>query len=436
MTEEANNSRPKRQRMGMPPVAEAAGENSAVAAPASDHPEAVTVGRKTRMGPSPAQPGAPGGKAAPQRTRMGSQPGAAPDGAAASQPTRMGSRPAARTEPPASAGAPTGTGSTAPPDPRSGPTRSETQTTAADAVRTPGARRKRVLLVLGLLAAAAAVVVLARWLRTIPEVQSFLATFPGHPTLPDAAPTGLPAWMGWQHFLNMFFMVLIVRTGLQVRHEKKASAHFTPKANSFFSPRGSTPKKVSLSQWLHQALDVLWVVNGIIFVVLLLVSSQWMKIVPTSPDVVPNALSAALQYASLDWPDENGWLHYNALQMLAYFATVFIAAPLAIISGIRFSTWWPDRNERLSKIYPVEIARAVHYPVMLYFVAFTLVHVFLVFFTGALRNLNHMYTSRDVVDWLGLAVFLLSLLVIAAAWFLTKPLFMRPVAGKFGTLSK
>ncbi|MEU5849212.1 hypothetical protein [Saccharopolyspora shandongensis] len=46
-------------------------------------------------------------------------------------------------------------------------------------------------------------------------------------------------------------------------------------------------------------------------------------------EVFPNALSAALQYASLDWPTENGWVHYNALQQLAYFTTVLVATPLA-----------------------------------------------------------------------------------------------------------
>lgn len=296
---------------------------------------------------------------------------------------------------------------------------------------------KRAMLTLGLAVVAVVVlVIVARWLRTTPDVQSFLGQYPGHPTLPDTVPTGLPGWLGWQHFFNIFFMVLIVRTGLQIRHEKKAPAHWTPEPNSLFSPKGSTPKKVSLTQWLHQALDILWVANGLVFIVLLFATSQWMRIVPTDWDVVPNALSAMLQYASLEWPTENGWIYYNALQMLAYFSIVFLAAPLAVISGIRFSTWWPDQNSRLSRIYPIEVARAVHYPVMLYFVAFTLVHVFLVFFTGALRNLNHMYASRDEADWLGLGVFVVSVLVTGAAWILTKPLFMRPVAGRFGTLSK
>jgi hypothetical protein len=161
-----------------------------------------------------------------------------------------------------------------------------------------------------------------------------------------------------------------------------------------------------------------------------------MRIVPTHWDAIPNMLSAAVQYASLDWPSENGWVHYNALQVMAYFVTVFIAAPLAVLSGMRFSTWWPEKADRLNKAYPVEWARAVHFPVMLYFVGFTIVHIFLVFFTGALRNLNHMYTSRDVVDWWGLVVLLASLATVTGAWFLAQPLFTTPIATRMGKVTK
>lgn len=288
-----------------------------------------------------------------------------------------------------------------------------------------------VVLVLALVA-----VLGARWLRSMGPVQEFIATYDGHASQPDGAPVGLPAWLGWQHFFNMFFIVLIIRTGLQVRTERKPPGYWTAKQDSFFSPKGNIPKKVSLSQWLHQSLDVLWVLNGVVFIVLLLATGQWMRIVPTSWDIFPNMLSAGIQYVSLDWPTENGWVHYNALQVMTYFITVFIAAPLAIISGIRISTWWPEKAAGLNKAYPVEWARAIHFPVMIYFVAFTLVHVFLVFFTGALRNLNHMYTSRDIVDWWGLIIFVLSLVAIAAAWFLTKPLFTTPVAARMGKVSK
>lgn len=311
-------------------------------------------------------------------------------------------------------------------------------TTASIAIRKIKEKNwgRRIIFLAALTVLAVVSVFVARWLMTTQPVSQFVVDFPGYVEPAEGAPIGLPAWLNWQHFLNIFFMVLIVRTGLQVRLEKKVPAYWTARPHSFFSPKNSTPKKVSLTQWVHQSLDIFWVANGLIFVVLLFVTGQWLRIVPTSWDVFPNALSTLLQYASLNWPLENSWVHYNSLQILTYFTTVFIAAPLAIITGIRFSTWWPDQNEKLSKLYPIEWARAIHFPVMVYFLVFTGIHVFLVFFTGALRNLNHMFTSRDVVDWWGLIIFVISLVVIAAGWWLTKPLIMRSIASKFGTVSK
>lgn len=286
----------------------------------------------------------------------------------------------------------------------------------------------------GLLFAAALAVALVRFLLSTPWGMDFLAAYPGEYHLPEGAPVGFPAWLGWQHFFNVFLMVLIIRTGLQVRTEKRPSV--------FWSPRSNNRRKISLNLWFHQSLDILWLVNGVIFVVLLFLTGQWMRIVPTSWEVFPNAVSAGLQYVSLDWPTENGWVNYNALQQLAYFVTVFLAAPLAAITGVRMSGVWPKNATGLNKAYPVEWARAVHFPVMLYFVAFIAVHVFLVFATGALRNLNHMYAAQGSTDpnayadnWTGFWFFTASLVVIAAAWIAARPLVLAPIARLFGKVS-
>ena len=278
----------------------------------------------------------------------------------------------------------------------------------------------------GALAAGMAVLAV-RWLLSLDGMQDFLTTYPGEYHLPEGAPVGFPAWLGWQHFFNVFLMVLIIRSGLTIRTEKRPSV--------FWAPRNKPKGKVSLTIWFHQALDILWIVNGLIFVVLLFVTGQWMRIVPTSWEVFPNALSAALQYVSLDWPTENGWVNYNSLQQLAYFTTVFIAAPLAIITGVRMSGIWPKNAKALNRAYPVEWARTVHFPVMLYFVAFIIVHVILVFATGALRNLNHMYAATDAENWVGFWLFVLSMIVIAAAWVAARPLVLAPIARLFGTVS-
>ena len=297
----------------------------------------------------------------------------------------------------------------------------------------PGARTA------GTAAAAVVLIVLvvlaAKWLRGSGAADGFLATYPGHATLPEAAPTGLPAWLGWQHFLNVFFLVLIIRSGWRVRANPRPEAYWTRNNTGPLRTRGN-PVKISLDLWLHLCMDVVWLLNGLVFVVLLAVTGHWMRIVPTGWDVLPNALSAGLQYASLDWPTDNGWVSYNALQLLAYFVVVFVAAPLAFLTGVRMSGIWPQNAQRLNKAYPITLARAVHYPVMLFFVLFVVTHVFLVLTTGALRNLNHIYAATDDGGWLGFWLFLGSLVVISAACLLARPVFLRPLASLMGKVSK
>ncbi|MDR7084843.1 thiosulfate reductase cytochrome b subunit [Arthrobacter ginsengisoli] len=279
------------------------------------------------------------------------------------------------------------------------------------------------------------VVLLAKWLREVPGGQSFLADFPGHTELPEGAPVGLPAWLGWQHFLNMFFIVLIIRSGWLVRTTARPKVYWTRNHTGLIRTKNQ-PTKISLDLWLHLTLDALWVINGIVFIMLLVATGQWVRIVPTSWDVVPNAASAALQYASLNWPTEDGWVNYNSLQLLAYFTTVFIAAPLALITGLRMSPLWPTKAQTINRIFPITAARAMHFPVMLYFVLFIIAHVTLVLATGALRNLNHMYASSDEGGWLGFWIFAASLVVVIAAWLLAKPIFLQPIASLTGRFSR
>ncbi len=293
--------------------------------------------------------------------------------------------------------------------------------------RTLGQWIKRVvLLAVGSVAAAAILILAARGVTTLPGVPEFLRRYPGEYPLPEAAESGFPWWAQWTHFLNLFLMVLIIRSGYQVRTQQKPPAFWTPKGGG---------KKISINLWLHQMLDILWLANGLIFAVLLFASGRWLRIVPSSWEVFPNALSALLQYMTLDWPVENGWVNYNSLQQLMYFLVVFIAAPLAAITGVRMSEFWPKNATRLNRIYPVEAARAVHFPTMLFFVLFIIVHVFLVFATGALRNLNHMFGGTDVVNWTGFWLFATAIAVTASGWYAARPLVLAPLAKLFGQVS-
>ncbi|WP_083319803.1 cytochrome b/b6 domain-containing protein [Corynebacterium sp. HMSC074A01] len=268
-------------------------------------------------------------------------------------------------------------------------------------------------------------VLAARWFVGTETGADFITRYDGRQPLPDSAPVGLPSWLAWSHFFNMFLMAMLVKTGLTQRREAKPAAYWAPRTR----PR----EKISVNLWLHLVLDLAWVVLGVIFYVLLFATGQWMRIVPTSWEVFPHALSAGIQYLSLDWPSENPWVYYNALQELSYFLVVFVASPLAIISGARMSPVWPKRWTFPS----MRTARALHFPTMIFFVVFLLIHIVLVATTGLRGNLNAMFAATDdPTGWTGTILFVVAAAIIAGGWALARPVLVAPLAAKTGNVTQ
>jgi sulfoxide reductase catalytic subunit YedY len=273
-------------------------------------------------------------------------------------------------------------------------------------------------------------------------------------TSPDVAqPHGFPTWLRLTHYVNLLFIILLVRSGLQILADHPRlywNLHCTPGSEwARFTPvivptdRVWTAKDDSrhLSPWIglpgyrhtigmarhwHFISVLFWLVNGGVFVAFLLFTPQWRRLVPTSWQIVPEAWKVFVHYATFHLPPEpDGFYRYNALQQLAYFSVVFVLAPLAIVSGPSMS---PALTNRFSW-YPKlpgnrQIGRSLHFLVMCAFVLFTLTHVAMVVFTGLARNMNHIVIGTDDGSlrgvYLGLAGLGLILLVNAlanwAAW--------------------
>jgi thiosulfate reductase cytochrome b subunit len=182
---------------------------------------------------------------------------------------------------------------------------------------------------------------------------------------------------------------------------------------------------IGLARWWHLGVDTLWLLNGLVFYVLIFSTGHWRRLVPTSWDVIPNALSVMVQYGSLDWPTENGWWAYNSLQLLAYFVTVFIAGPLALITGLGMSPALSTRFRRISSVLSIQTARSLHFLVMCWFLFFIVVHVTLVFTTGLRANLNHAFAAREDDSWTGFWVFVVAMVVVVVGWVAATPLTIR-----------
>ncbi|WP_111720667.1 molybdopterin-dependent oxidoreductase [Homoserinimonas sp. OAct 916] len=296
-----------------------------------------------------------------------------------------------------------------------------------------------------------AAIAVARGLRTVPAVQDFLITYPGTSELPAWAPVGFPAWVGWQHFLNAFMIFFIIRSGWQIladhprlywtRHSGPGKNWFrmqkpippnplyTAKEDSISLPSAvGLPGRrhtIGLARWWHLGMDTLFLANGIIFYILIFSTGQWVRLVPLHWDVIPNSISVAIQYLSMDWPLETGWTNYNGLQLIAYFITVFIAAPLALITGLGMSPALSTKFRWVSRVLSIQVARSLHFFVMLWFVGFIIIHVTLVMATGALQNLNHMYAMRNDDSWAGFWIFTASMVVIVVAWVAATPVTYR-----------
>ena len=59
-------------------------------------------------------------------------------------------------------------------------------------------------------------ITIAKELRSYPAVEQFIAHYPGAPASARAVRSGFPVWLRWQHFLNLFFLMFIMRSGIQI----------------------------------------------------------------------------------------------------------------------------------------------------------------------------------------------------------------------------
>jgi sulfoxide reductase catalytic subunit YedY len=288
-------------------------------------------------------------------------------------------------------------------------------------------------------------------LRELPSVQGFIARYPGIPPSAVAVTTGFPVWLRLLHFLNLFFMAFIIRAGVQIlashprlywkrdctpgtewfRFQKAVPADriWTAKDDSVALPAWlgipGMRDSIGLARWWHFSIILLWMINGIVFYVLLFTTDQWLRLVPTTWGVIPNAASTALQYLSLTFPADDSWMRYNSLQQITYFITVFIAAPTSILTGLMQSPAISNRLGWIGRAFNRQRARSIHFIALCWFLLYILAHVTLVFITGARVNLNMMFAGVNDDSWSGAWVFVPAMILLVVAWWLASPFTIR-----------
>ena len=291
----------------------------------------------------------------------------------------------------------------------------------------------------------------AQSLRELPSVTAFIQSHPGIAQSAPSVDSGFPWWLQLQHFLNMFFMLFIMRAGLQILadHPRLYWGRDCTPGSDWFRFQAPVPQgriwtakddsvtlptwlgipglrhTLGLSRWWHFSINLLWLINGIAFYALLFSTDQWRRLVPMTWEVFPAALSTAIQYASLNFPIDEGWTRYNGLQQFSYFITVFVAAPVSIFTGMMQSPAISNALGWFGRVFNRQAMRSVHFISFAWFVGFILAHGAMVFVTGIRQNTNHMFGGVNDASWTGFPLFLLAMAIMITAWLVVSPLTIR-----------
>ena len=234
-----------------------------------------------------------------------------------------------------------------------------------------------------------------------------------------------PAWLDAAHFLNLLFLSLLARSGLQILGafpRLYLNDDCTPGHELVWFHRGKrSPKVVATSLdeeadmpgWLalpggralglgrhwHFVSLLGWVLTGFVYVVLLFATDEWRRLVPTSWSVFPLALSAAGDYLHLSFPPELPGLPYNALQQLAYFAVVFLLAPFQIATGAAMSPAVIGAAPWYARLFGgKQKARTLHFLGLLAFFGFVIVHTAMVIWHGLPSELAKIVLGEPAAD--------------------------------------
>ncbi|HYG61634.1 MAG TPA: cytochrome b/b6 domain-containing protein [Thermoanaerobaculia bacterium] len=183
------------------------------------------------------------------------------------------------------------------------------------------------------------------------------------------------------HWANALLLVGMIASGLQIYH---AFRHFGPRGGPYLpNPWDGDlfPGWARLGGWLagglnwHFALAWPFVLTGLAYLIYMAVSGEWRSIL-FRPRDIPRAWQMQLYYLRLrkEHPPQG---KHNALQKLAYTAIILLGA-LSVLTG--FAIYKPVQLSWLVAAFGgFELARYWHFWAVWIFVAFTLVHVLLVF---------------------------------------------------------
>src|SRR5690349_1551333 len=168
-----------------------------------------------------------------------------------------------------------------------------------------------------------------------------------------------PWWLRASHWINAFFIGYLIRAGIQILgsyprlywNDDSAPGHEWLKLTRRKIPTNrvwtSLEQELNVPSWLghpggnnlglgriwHFFIVIFWILNGVVYIALLILSGEWTRLVPTDWSIFPRAWETFLTYATFQLPPASEFQPYDALQQLTYFAVVFLLGPFLIATG-------------------------------------------------------------------------------------------------------
>src|SRR5579884_3388105 len=264
------------------------------------------------------------------------------------------------------------------------------------------------------------------------------------------ATLAFPAWLRITHYINLLFIGLMIRSGIQIlgAHPRlyfndacKPGSEwikFTrkhPPANKLYT---SMDDEVPVSSWLalpggdnlglgrhwHFFTLIFWILNGAIYIILLFATGEWTRLIPTSWTIFPQAWHTLLIYLSFHIPPLSDFRPYDPLQQLAYAAVVFLLGPFLILTGAAMSPAIEGRFPWYPRLFGSrQAARSLHFLGLLAFVLFTIMHTAMVLIAYFQDNIRDIVLGSEQSSFpLAVAIAIVALLFVFgfyawASWF-------------------
>ncbi|MGH3196253.1 MAG: molybdopterin-dependent oxidoreductase [Streptosporangiaceae bacterium] len=264
-------------------------------------------------------------------------------------------------------------------------------------------------------------------------------------------PGFFPLWVVITHFLNIFFMLLLARSGLEVlsAFPKLYWHEDTPPGRQWlrlskktfgaedrrpwttldeevaWSPAVALPgrKNLGLGRHWHFMSVQFWILTGAVYIALVFATGYWRYLIPEHWSIVPDSIKSAGTYLHFQIPAKIPGQPFEPAQKLTYFLLIFVLAPLQVLSGAAMSPAIIGRFPRYSKLFGGrQGACSWHFIGLCAFAAFTALHTFMVIVHGLPAEFVKIvlagHGGRALALGVGLAgIFAILLFHVVISWF-------------------